>query len=852
MFLYRPLESNKEIYMKKRLKVGIICCIIGQMIASALPVLAINSDDVFNAYDGRTLSAVDWDTLRTSWVINGSTISAEGTTNSYSAVFKGINLKSYDFYFDLNAVLKDGKNSGYLRINISDINNPKTGSKTNVKLPVTETDISKMTKGTARNVLVSVSGNDVKLSAKWADEEEYTEVESITLTDMAEKNKCMILDPKDIYPTISNVKGYSKAEVLGENIPSDNTYSLVTVEEFDGESGIRWEKLNDYLESGFKQKEGKLVQNADHAAAAMRKYFAGDYMMEFAADLSNKITLAAYDSTEACLDKFAFDPLTGDFYHDDVLVKSGNSFSFEPGTGKYLIEIAASDTRVQIFIKKDSAKAYDYVGAFTCKTASAIRPVIISEEKPNEIEYIKIGNKADADLTKAEELNQIIAEENSILEAKEEALAAVTGAASVADMETAIKLPIFELKNAEFFAVMDDEETKCAYTTALAEMMLNDINDIKQSEKIDSFGLEQFEKCIDDNIDILKLSYLAGDEFIAQLEAMKYDGIDLSDEDYAANKEKIAAFFKELNTDIIKSKNGVVEGFNNAQGLYMLNNVQSRDEVGSIIIKYKEILDLDLQEYNSSNKSEVNSALLNKNFMSKAEVQNAIDEKIEAIKATPVETPTRSSGGSSGHSSSGTPLNTIPTVKPTSTPTAAPVETKTCNFEDLETVAWAKESIISLYDKGIINGVTDTEFEPQRNVTRAEFVKIVVEALNIKSDKTVEFKDVDKKAWYANAINAASANGIVNGKGDGYFYPNESMTRQDAAVVLYKAASNLNKKSSVELTDIDDVSGYAKESVIALIEANIISGYDDKKFAPKNNITRAQAAIMIDRLLKNN
>ncbi|HHV99353.1 MAG TPA: S-layer homology domain-containing protein [Clostridiaceae bacterium] len=181
-------------------------------------------------------------------------------------------------------------------------------------------------------------------------------------------------------------------------------------------------------------------------------------------------------------------------------------------------------------------------------------------------------------------------------------------------------------------------------------------------------------------------------------------------------------------------------------------------------------------------------------------------------------------------------------------------ETKV-TFSDISNVKWAKETIEYLAARGIISGPGDGTFRPSDKVTRAEFIKMLMIALELEDEEAeCTFSDVKAGAWYYKPIAAAEKLGIVKGKGDGTFGVNDEILRQDMAVMIYRTAQllgiDLGDDVNVEpFTDEAEISGYAKEAVTAIQKAGIINGIGDGRFAPKNNATRAEAAVIIYRLL---
>ena len=173
-------------------------------------------------------------------------------------------------------------------------------------------------------------------------------------------------------------------------------------------------------------------------------------------------------------------------------------------------------------------------------------------------------------------------------------------------------------------------------------------------------------------------------------------------------------------------------------------------------------------------------------------------------------------------------------------------------FKDLATVPWAQDAITKLYEAGVIEGRTAEVFDPNSLVTRAEFLTMLTKAVGVYNQNatTDKFSDVRPGAWYMSYIASAVAAGIVQGYEDGTFRPDQNITRQEMAVMVYRAA----KVTGIQLTAIraqdvftDDgqIADWAKEAVYEMQKAGIINGMGDGTFAPLQNATRAQAAVMI-------
>ncbi|MDY4976151.1 MAG: S-layer homology domain-containing protein, partial [Clostridia bacterium] len=164
---------------------------------------------------------------------------------------------------------------------------------------------------------------------------------------------------------------------------------------------------------------------------------------------------------------------------------------------------------------------------------------------------------------------------------------------------------------------------------------------------------------------------------------------------------------------------------------------------------------------------------------------------------------------------------------------------------------WAEKDINDLYQKGIVAGVTATTFEPDREITRAEFATLIVKALKLTGNPQGFFEDVEQGAWYTSYVNLAAEAGLIQGY-DGKFRPEDTITRQEAAVIAVKAYEFLGKEATskeLSFTDASDIQPWAKDYVEKSVGAGIISGMTDGSFAPLACTTRAQAVAILKRIL---
>lgn len=175
-------------------------------------------------------------------------------------------------------------------------------------------------------------------------------------------------------------------------------------------------------------------------------------------------------------------------------------------------------------------------------------------------------------------------------------------------------------------------------------------------------------------------------------------------------------------------------------------------------------------------------------------------------------------------------------------------------FIDVSREHWAYDSIEYLYKKQIVNGVGNNMFIPAETLKREELITMIVKAAGISPvEGGTTFTDVDNSKWYAKYIGAAKENGITFGKGDGSFGVGEALTREDAAVLCYRAFIKNGDASTdiLEFNDKDNIADYAKQAVAKMVELGIINGKNDGTFAPKDYCTRAEVSVILHGILEN-
>lgn len=185
--------------------------------------------------------------------------------------------------------------------------------------------------------------------------------------------------------------------------------------------------------------------------------------------------------------------------------------------------------------------------------------------------------------------------------------------------------------------------------------------------------------------------------------------------------------------------------------------------------------------------------------------------------------------------------------------TETPSKTK---FNDVSANDWFASAVDYVTGKGMMNGTADNTFSPKANTTRGMIVTVLYRLENQPSTSAASFTDVASGAYYANAVAWANANGIVSGYGSGKFGPNDKVTREQLAAILYRYAQykkyDVSGANSLDgYTDAQSVSSYAVPALQWANAAGVVTGKSGSKLDPKGNATRAEVAAMLMRFCEN-
>ncbi|SFF26261.1 S-layer homology domain-containing protein [Paenibacillus algorifonticola] len=183
------------------------------------------------------------------------------------------------------------------------------------------------------------------------------------------------------------------------------------------------------------------------------------------------------------------------------------------------------------------------------------------------------------------------------------------------------------------------------------------------------------------------------------------------------------------------------------------------------------------------------------------------------------------------------------------------------NFDDVKS-HWAQASINNIAARLQLAGTGNNTFSPNRSIDRSEFATIVASGLGLMRQGVsgTPYSDVAPSSWYHDAVTIASEFGVIKGFEDGAFHGSERITREQGIAMIARSlhivqpqealsASEINQILA-PYSDMDQISGYARESAAQLIKAGILQGIGKQQLNPKAEMTRAETAVMVERLLK--
>ena len=266
-------------------------------------------------------------------------------------------------------------------------------------------------------------------------------------------------------------------------------------------------------------------------------------------------------------------------------------------------------------------------------------------------------------------------------------------------------------------------------------------------------------------------------------------------------------------------------------------------ELERLITKYS-LADLSKITSAGVEKSDVLKEMLGKKYSVLSDFETNLSSAITTVKNNLPANDTPRRSGSGGGGGGGLKVST-PVVPDTDVPPAEN-ENKNGIFADLDTDHWAYQSVLSLVDKKVIS--KDTNFRPNDYITREEFAKIIAVIFEPIADKRTDFADVDPNAWYAPYINSVYSAGLVKGISENEFGVGLNITREDMAVIIFRALGAEEKEYDISFSDKDGISDYALGAIGYLSENKLLNGDNGNVYA-KNNATRAECCVLVNNLL---
>ncbi len=368
---------------------------------------------------------------------------------------------------------------------------------------------------------------------------------------------------------------------------------------------------------------------------------------------------------------------------------------------------------------------------------------------------------------------------------------------------------------------------------------------------------ETIEKLIDDIKVLSLIDTMKSAEDMYQV-FTGYESLVLSEDDsaYTVWKELSDADKKSVLEAVISDKVYAPDEFKEeiyvVSILKMIEGTNKYIDVKNAIEAYPDLLGIGLDDYNKAGKpSSVAKGLCGKKWDIDS-FGKKFDELVDDAKDTSSDKKGSSGGGGGGGGGavlSGNvasvkatpePMNTpVPTAEPTMNPTAEPI-----SFNDMDEAQWAESAVYSLCERGILKGYEDGSFRPNGNITREEFVAVIVRYLGFDTPAKCSFDDVSENDWFYEAVAKAYSKGIIKGISETQFGTGNIITRQDAALILYNIGG-LDAEGDMNFNDAGEIAHYATEAVRVLSVNGIINGNPDGSFEPTGTLTRAQAAKLI-------
>ena len=404
--------------------------------------------------------------------------------------------------------------------------------------------------------------------------------------------------------------------------------------------------------------------------------------------------------------------------------------------------------------------------------------------------------------------------------------------------------PFMRVEIPSFYALTESEQETVAKRLFPKRADQTEISAIK--EKVELYTKLQ-NLITESNTATVVLDFEALSEEIAFEDFTKKEAYTRGSVDFKADVIKRFAAYK------ADDKSEFDDAFTKSVLLEQVESAISTQVIGQIAGEIETTFGISSSNYKAlgNNTLEVDNEVKGQNY-------NTIEDFVAALQAKS----TTDTGGDSGDSSSGgssspnrKPSQNISVTINEGTSVSGQNGVENIAFYDVPEDRWSYDSIVALKKMNVLTGDGNGYFRPEDNVTRAEFIKIAVVAFEMTyANAQSSFSDVNISEWFYPYISSANHFGIVNGKSDTHFAPKDNITREEAAVIAYNIVSFKQMpiklvRDGAEFADKDGISPWADEAVNYLYRCNIINGMGENNFAPKNTMTREQAAKLIFGLL---
>ena len=168
------------------------------------------------------------------------------------------------------------------------------------------------------------------------------------------------------------------------------------------------------------------------------------------------------------------------------------------------------------------------------------------------------------------------------------------------------------------------------------------------------------------------------------------------------------------------------------------------------------------------------------------------------------------------------------------------------SFADVKKSDWFYEGVQYTVNKGLFKGISADEFGPAEEMTRSMVVQTLYALAGKPAvKKTHRFPDVKDGDWYADAVAWAVKNGVASGYDDGRFAPEDTITREQLAVMLHGYRKKPVSNKQLNFADAASISGWAKPAMRWAVEKNLMSGVGGNRISPKSTATRAEGAVIM-------